>query len=288
MAKGTFDGYTPGELERLHTVLYEILAEIVRVCDKLGIPYFVIGGTAIGAFFREGIIPWDDDIDIGMTRSNYNRFLREAPAELRKEFFLQWEGSEKHTPFYFAKVRRRGTLFVEGMFRHLDICHGIYIDVFPFDKVPDNRVLQSIHRTACNFLNCCFMGKEIWMWRHCGKCEIDNPTNRGFLPCLLNRIVCLLFTKRAIYRMLSTLQSMFNACRTTYYNLVLMPKDHISVDSINRPQTVRFGPLNVSAPSNLETYLRHHYPNLRRDIPEEEQENHRPAALAFDVDEPEK
>ncbi len=277
--------YTEEELSRLHKELYAILAETVRVCEKLGISYFIIGGTAIGTFFWKAIIPWDDDIDIGMTRRNYERFLREAPAELGRDYFLQWVKTDRHTPFYFAKVRKHNTLFVEEDFQHLPMHHGIYVDVFPFDKVPDNQALQRAHRTLCNFFNCCFMGKEVWMWKHCGTCAVENPTNRGFFPCLMNRIVDTLFTKKAIYRMLSALQGCFNSRQTTYYNMVLMPKDHIAVHSIKHPQRVKFGELTVFAPSDLETYLRHHYRNLRRHIPKEEQQNHRPVHLSFDVTE---
>lgn len=275
--------YTADELQQLHTELYGILAEIIRVCRKLNIPYFIQGGTAIGAFFEEAILPWDDDIDIGMTRANYNRFLKEAPNELGEGYFLQWVGTDEHTPFYFAKVRKDNTLFVEYDFRNLPIHHGIYIDVFPFDKVPDNLTLQKIHRIASNFLNCCFMGKEVWMWKHFGRCTIEHPTNRGPIPCLFNRIVDTLFTKKAIYRMLSALQGCFNSWNTQYYNMVLMPKDHISVESIAHSQLVRFGELTVCAPNDLETYLRHHYRNLRRYIPKEEQQNHRPSVLSFDT-----
>ena len=63
--------------------------------------------------------------------------------------------------------------------------------------------------------------------------------------------------------------------------MVLMPRDHIAVESIEHPDLVPFGPLQVYAPSNLETYLRHHYPRLRRHIPKEEQINHRPEYLEF-------
>ena len=49
--------YTPEELTQLHQVLYEILEEIVRICDKHNIPYFVIGGTAIGALYDKAILP---------------------------------------------------------------------------------------------------------------------------------------------------------------------------------------------------------------------------------------
>ncbi len=275
--------YTPEELDQLHDVLYEILAEIVRVCEECDIPYFIQGGTAIGAFFEGAILPWDDDIDIGMTRPDYERFLREAPSRLRPGFFLQWDRTDRYTPFYFAKVRKDNTLFLEEKFASLPMHHGIYVDVFPFDKVPDNPRLQNIHRIACNFLNCCFMGKQIWLWKHCGEPQVKDPSDRPFLPCLFTRVFCAVFTKHALLNMLSALQGCFNRRKTTYYNMVLMPKDHISVESIEHPQRVKFGRLTVWAPSDLETYLRHHYPNLRRHIPKEEQQNHRPLSLLFDI-----
>jgi lipopolysaccharide cholinephosphotransferase len=275
--------YTQEELEKLHEELYGILAEIVRICDKCHIPYFILGGTAIGAFFWDGIIPWDDDIDIGLTRENYERFLMEAPKEIRKPYYLQWVGTDPHTPFYFAKIRKDNTMFVEKDFSQLDIHHGIYVDVFPFDKVPDNTTLQKVHRVVCNFFNCCFMGKDIWMWKYMRKCNIEEPHKRGLIPCFFNWLVDVCCSKKTIYNMLSKTQGMFNSCNTKYYNMVLMPRDQIRAESIEHPQQVKFGPLTVTAPSDLEPYLRHHYRNLRKEMPKGERQNHRPTFLSFDT-----
>lgn len=107
--------YTPEELTQLHQVLYEILEEIVRICDKHNIPYFVIGGTAIGALYDKAILPWDDDIDIGMKREDYNKFLQIASQELREPYFLSWIHTDPHSPYYFAKVKKNNTLFVEDL-----------------------------------------------------------------------------------------------------------------------------------------------------------------------------
>ncbi len=273
--------YSDKELGLLHQELYDILREIVRVCDLLHLPYFIQGGSGIGAFFEQAILPWDDDIDVGMTRDNYRRFLREAPALLGSEYFLQTPENEPQSPFYFAKVRKQGTVFLESHFRRLPIHHGIYVDVFPFDRVPDNQRLQNMHRAYCNFVNGCFMAKVVWQWSHIKRCEVDEPRPRGFFPCLVTWMVCGLLSRRALYRHLSWAQGLFNGWKTTYYNMVLMPRDHIVVQSIEHPQLLPFGPLQVYAPSDLETYLRHHYPRLRRHIPKEEQVNHRPARLAF-------
>ena len=89
--------YAKEDLARLHEELYRTLAEVVRVCEVCDIPYFIQGGSAIGALYNKGIVPWDDDIDVGMTRENYERFLREAPAHLSPDYFLEWFGTEENT-----------------------------------------------------------------------------------------------------------------------------------------------------------------------------------------------
>ncbi len=150
----------PEELTQLHQVLYEILEEIVRICDKHNIPYFVIGGTAIGALYDKAILPWDDDIDIGMKREDYNKFLQIASQELREPYFLSWIHTDPHSPYYFAKVKKNNTLFVEEMFKDVPMHQGIFVDIFPFDRIPNNKLLRKIQYEAVNFLKCCLMGKR--------------------------------------------------------------------------------------------------------------------------------
>lgn len=117
--------YTAKELDLLHAELYDILGETIRICRKHDIPYFVIGGTAIGALYDRAILPWDDDIDIGMARKDYNRFLEVAPRELGDSYFLSWIETDPHSPYYYAKVKKNNTLFVEEMFKNVPMHPGI-------------------------------------------------------------------------------------------------------------------------------------------------------------------
>lgn len=275
--------YKKEDLERLHEELYGILAEIVRVCEKCNIPYFIQGGSAIGAFYNQGIVPWDDDIDVGMTRENYERFLREAPAELGDDYFLEWFGTEPTTPFYFAKVKKNNTLFVEEIFRDMPIHHGIFVDIFPYDRIPDSPRAERWHRQRAKFWINCFMGKQIWLWSHCGKCQIDEPLPKSWLGCFAIRCVCSLLSREAIYKRMCKVLGAHNHKPCEYVNIVRMPKDQIRRECIENPVLMPFGPLKVWVPRDVETYLRHHYPNLRPVLPEEEQINHAPYRLSFDV-----
>ena len=273
--------YDKKDLARLHGELLDIMAEIIRVCEVCGIPYFIQGGTAIGALFNKGIVPWDDDIDIGMTRADYERFLQLAPQHLRPQYFLEWFGTERNTPFYFAKVKKNGTLFVEEMFRNMDIHHGIFVDIFPYDRIPDNKWLERLHRFRSRFWINCFIGKQIWLWRWCGRCEIDAPLPKSFVGCLAVRAVCSLLSRERIYAKMCRVLGAYNGRDCKRVNIVRMPKDQIPRADIENPVMMPFGGMTVRAPRNIESYLRHHYPNLRPELPAEEQINHAPYRLSF-------
>lgn len=278
------DTYSESNLKRLHWELYDILGEIQRVCGILGIKCFIQGGSAIGAFFEKAILPWDDDVDVGMLRPDFEKFLREAPKHLRQAYFLQWVGSEKHMPHSMAKVRKNGTSFMEHGFGHVPMHHGIFVDIMPYDRVPDNQTLQSLQRGTLRFLALCIMNQEVWGWKYFKKSTVAEPATDRVFTCFFVFVVSSLFSKKFIYRLYSAVSAMFNGWNTEYYSQAKEYRDHISAASLENLQLVPFGPLMSYVPNHLETYLRHHYPNLRRTIPKEEQQTHCPAALQFSED----
>lgn len=272
--------YTDEELAGLKQVLYEILGRVDDICRRHGLRYFVTGGTAIGAYFWESILPWDDDVDVGMPRPDYERFLSIAQEELGDAYFLQTTDTEPHSLFYFAKVRKNGTLFEEWDFRHVHMHQGIYVDIFPFDRIPRQRWRERLQYQAANLLNGLLIAKEIWQWEHCGRCQVDKPRPRGVLPCLATRVLVTLLPKRVIVRMLHRVQTWYDGDETlTRCKNILTPTERVDIDHVTHAQTVQFGPLRVYAPADLLGYLNEHYGQVRRDIPEEQRVSHRPARL---------
>ena len=71
------ESYTTEELKKIQSLELEALRTIITVCEKCNIEYFLVGGSVLGAIRHDGFIPWDDDIDVGMTRDNYRKFLKE-------------------------------------------------------------------------------------------------------------------------------------------------------------------------------------------------------------------
>ena len=273
--------YNSDILRQLHRELHDITREVIRVCDEAEIPYFIQGGTAIGAHFFEDIVPWDDDIDLGMTRKNYERFIEEAPKRLREGYVLQEFTTEPNTPFYFAKVRKVGTKFVESEWVGLNISDGIYIDIFPYDLIPDSPAKERVQRRRVRFWINCFMAKSVWLWRWFGKANNGVVMPKSWLSCLAIRLTTLLMSKTRIYRRLNRELTKYNSTDASRYNIVRMPKDMIAREAIENPERRKFGEQEVWAPSDLETYLRNHYGNIQKWLPEDKRLNHAPEVLQF-------
>lgn len=129
------------QLTRHQAVLYEMLEVLDGICRKHGIRYMLFAGTALGAVRHGDFVPWDDDLDVAMTRTEYERFLEIAPQELDGEkYFLQKEFSD-HWPMFFSKLRKNNTAFLERYIpRDMDSHRGVYIDIFPCDNLKPGKL----------------------------------------------------------------------------------------------------------------------------------------------------
>ena len=130
----------------LQTVEAEMLSEFIAVCNKLGLRYFLLYGTMLGAVRHKGFIPWDDDIDAGLFRTEYEVFIREAQALLPDRFFLQTNETDEGYYRNFAKIRNNETTFIEKGNKKGNFNQGVYIDIFPIDYYPDKWMTRRLLR----------------------------------------------------------------------------------------------------------------------------------------------
>lgn len=123
-------------LRKLQQTQFEILQEINRVCTENEIQFCLIDGTLLGAIRHKGFIPWDDDLDIGMLRADYEKFLEIAPQKMKSGYsMIDWR-SDPCYPHPMGKVIKRGTVCKENK-RNDHGEQGIWVDIFPFDNVSD-------------------------------------------------------------------------------------------------------------------------------------------------------
>ena len=128
--------YTEKELQCIHNIELELFKLFIEICDREKLKYYIIGGTLLGAVRHQGFIPWDDDIDVGMLRKDYEKFLLVADKYLPEHVFLQTCRTEPGYPLFFAKLRNSNTTFIESTARKANINHGVFIDIFPLDYYP--------------------------------------------------------------------------------------------------------------------------------------------------------
>lgn len=116
-----------------------ILAELDRVCTKYNITYFAVCGTLLGAVRHKGFIPWDDDMDVGLLRDDYEKLMLHAD-EFKKPYFLQNVYTDNECYTHTSRLRDSSTTAIVLSDKACKCNHGIYIDIFPFDHLADNKI----------------------------------------------------------------------------------------------------------------------------------------------------
>ncbi|MFT3992671.1 MAG: LicD family protein [Dysgonomonas sp.] len=136
MTEEDLSKYNPegSELRFLQMRMLDILIAVTDICDKHNIPYWISGGTLLGAKRHGGFIPWDDDIDIELLRPDYKKLLKILPSELPDNLYLQTP-KEKSYRLLFSKVRDRHSIIhseEEDMATYKE--KGVYIDIFTEER----------------------------------------------------------------------------------------------------------------------------------------------------------
>lgn len=126
---------SPLRLQQLR--MLELLEVLDAICKKHQIPYWLSSGTLIGAARHKGFIPWDDDLDVEMLRADYLRLTEILEKELPENYALQTHETDENYIFIYGKLRDRNSYLEETtgydrIFRE----QGIYIDLFPMERVP--------------------------------------------------------------------------------------------------------------------------------------------------------
>ena len=92
------------DIKHLQACELIIAEEIKRICEKHSIKYFLLAGSMLGAIRHKGFIPWDDDMDFGMLRSDYEQFCEVCQDDLNPQFELVNWNTDANYPFSYGKI----------------------------------------------------------------------------------------------------------------------------------------------------------------------------------------
>ncbi len=142
---GPMIAFYEGKLQRLKDLEVYILQEIDRVCRKHNIQYFLAGGSLLGAVRNGKSISWDDDLDIGMLREDYDKFRKVFEKEMGSQFAYSSPFNKSGSHYTIDKVRLKGTYFSTNFSSKNVNEDGIFIDILVYDKTSNNKLLQKLH-----------------------------------------------------------------------------------------------------------------------------------------------
>lgn len=133
--------YDDDTLKRVQKLELSILKDFINVCEKHNLTYFALAGTGIGALRHKGFIPWDDDIDVGLPRNDYEKLLTVFQKEYSQKYTVGNAETLQNYPLMTSRIMIKGTKFVDESLKNLDCELGIFLDVYALDNVPDDDKL---------------------------------------------------------------------------------------------------------------------------------------------------
>jgi len=234
-------------------VQLDALNFLISFLDKHQIKYFVIAGTLLGAVRHRGFIPWDDDIDIGLKRNDYEQFIdlfsKEFNSDPSKLYFLQNWHTEKEFAMPFSKLRVNQTIYKEFVTKNINFHHGIYIDIFPFDDVKTNKIQNKLQNNVSNFIHKIILLKSNY--------KIISPKIqiflRGILRILPKKSLINIFEK---FTCSSDLNSQHMVCTGGSYGFY---RETVNKYWFKELEVFEFENLKVKGPIKFNLYLQNLY-----------------------------
>lgn len=128
------NSYTKREIlpDEKKSIMLSIMDEIDSYCREHHIEYYLVGGTLLGAIRHKGFIPWDDDMDIGLSRKDYNRLISEFNSKSGNVQIADYKNTA-HYKWASAKAYDNRTVLIElGDTKNVT---GVFVDLFPLDGI---------------------------------------------------------------------------------------------------------------------------------------------------------
>ena len=245
------------DIKKLQRCQLHILTEIDRVCKKNNIEYFLAYGTCLGAVRHKGFIPWDDDIDLCMTISNFEK-LKKCSKDFAPNYFFQTNETDREYGLMIARVRDSETTLIEAGEADKDINHGVFVDIYPLFSCPDNYRKQL-------FLIINSMLYRLFLYG-------EAPQNRGAIlrigSALLLRLVPDKIKKLIAQK---TYRNMTKYDDEKYVTTLYGDELHIKYKNewFGNGRLVQFEDMKVPIPQNADEYLKFTYGDYMTLPPEE-------------------
>lgn len=279
--------YDTATLKKVQETELEILKDFMKLCDANQIRYFGIAGTGIGALRHKGFIPWDDDIDIGLPREDFERFLQLAKKDLSDRYIIMNGDENDQYPLMTTRLMKKGTIFREEAFKNIKCPLGIFLDIYPFDNISDNPVLRKKQFRKAWFFSKLLILRQI-PFPVLGFKGIKAKIVHAACFCIHCLLVILRVSPRKLYAKCKEISCQYNnietecidfLCDTTPYMNIYKRSDVFPTVQLD------FEDIKLSFPNNMHDNLTGMYGDYMKLPPVEKRKNHFPYQLEFNQNE---
>lgn len=275
--------YEPEILQKLHTLQLEMLSDLQKICEKYNLEYFAVFGTALGAVRHKGFIPWDDDIDVGMLRKDYDIFIQVAEKEMGDKYQIMTPEIEKKYACCVTKFQRKDTKFISYLSDKLECDQCIFIDIFPFDCIAPEKKQARKQQMITLFLD-----RLIYL---CGSAHPIIPYTgikyymaAGICWCVHYIAKIMHLSPRFIYRLFVKQCTKYNMIGTdvvTSFGDGSSLKYCSTVNKIFPLKKVEFENMTIDVMNNVDEHLKRTYGDYMKLPPIEQRVNHAPCVIDF-------
>ncbi len=248
------------ELRALQLTELEVARIFAQICEKYHLRYYIVGGTMLGAVRHQGFIPWDDDMDVGMPRPDYEKFINIVRGELPPGYdFRTFKQNLDYKRCFSKLVDTRVRLTNASNTK--TTYENAWLDIFPFDGMPAGKLCQQLH----------FWHLTFWRFLYRASCfeELVN-LNRPGRPLYLRLIIKFLSvthfganldTRKLMYKLEKKLakygydESPFMVSFFGQY----MTREIVDKRLLGAGRSYAFEDLTLNGPEDYDAFLRHFY-----------------------------
>ncbi|MCU6762682.1 LPS biosynthesis protein [uncultured Roseburia sp.] len=265
-------------MQKLQSVNLEMIKLFAEICRKHKLQYFALGGTLLGAVRHQGFIPWDDDVDMGMPRTDYEKFLKIAGTELTGRYRLRTIETDDEYRTYFCKIEDTSVTLVREFYaKNSVVKKNIYawIDIMPIDGMPtEAHVFRKHHEKMLK-------ARKMISFSLMDKCMGTGKTRSKKQMMIIKTGL-----KTGLYKAVDTIKAFRrfdNLCKKYSYESsalvgntygIYKEKEFVPKRVFGKGCMLPFEDTEICCPADYDTYLKHVYGNYMILPPEQERTGH--------------
>lgn len=262
-------------IEELHQYDLEALKAFDKFCREHELRYFAIGGTLLGAVRHKGFIPWDDDIDVGMPRPDYDRLISLA-KKFPKPFIVEEYRYSKGFQSYFMKVRNENIELLETVTETKDKRRGYLLDIMPIDGTPNNAIVRKVYYARVLLLRFLCGAANV----HTGILTSRPKWEQQVLKICRALKVYKILTIEKVYRRMDKLFHKQDALKAKYVGTItgayktreIVPTQYFGIEE--EAEYLDFEDTKIRVPKRYKIYLKHMFGDYMQLPPEEKRKVH--------------